>query len=28
MRQNPQVILFGEMRNKEEMEMALRLSET
>ncbi len=28
MRQNPQVILFGEMRNKAEMEMALRLSET
>ena len=28
MRQNPQVILFGEMRNKEEMEMALRLAET
>ncbi len=28
MRQNPQVILFGEMRNKIEMEMALRLSET
>ena len=28
MRQNPQIILFGEMRNKEEMEMALRLSET
>jgi len=28
MRQNPQVILFGEMRNREEMEMALRLSET
>ena len=28
MRQNPQVILFWEMRNKEEMEMALRLSET
>lgn len=28
MRQNPQVILFGEMRTKEEMEMALRLSET
>ncbi|MDD2907056.1 MAG: PilT/PilU family type 4a pilus ATPase [Candidatus Gracilibacteria bacterium] len=28
MRQNPNVILFGEMRNKEEMEMALRLSET
>ncbi len=28
MRQNPQVILFGEMRNKNEMEMALRLSET
>lgn len=28
MRQNPQVILFWEMRNKEEMEMALRLAET
>ena len=28
MRQNPQVILFGEMRNKEEIEMALRLAET
>lgn len=28
MRQNPQVILFWEMRNKAEMEMALRLSET
>lgn len=28
MRQNPNVILFGEMRSKEEMEMALRLSET
>jgi twitching motility protein PilT len=28
MRQNPQVILFWEMRSKEEMEMALRLSET
>ena len=28
MRQNPQVILFGEMRNKTEMEMALRLAET
>jgi len=28
MRQNPQVILFGEMRNQAEMEMALRLSET
>lgn len=28
MRQNPQVILFGEMRNHKEMEMALRLSET
>ncbi len=28
MRQNPQVILFGEMRNKNEMEMALRLAET
>lgn len=28
MRQNPQVILFGEMRSKAEMEMALRLSET
>jgi len=28
MRQNPQVILFGEMRSKEEMEMALRLAET
>lgn len=28
MRQNPQVILFGEMRNRAEMEMALRLSET
>lgn len=28
MRQNPQVILFGEMRNQNEMEMALRLSET
>ncbi|QFR39545.1 PilT/PilU family type 4a pilus ATPase [Candidatus Gracilibacteria bacterium 28_42_T64] len=28
MRQNPHVILFGEMRSKEEMEMALRLAET
>ena len=28
MRQNPQVILFGEMRSKSEMEMALRLAET
>ena len=28
MRQNPQVILFGEMRNKKEMEMALTLAET
>tara|TARA_Y100001960_G_C13965788_1_gene490432 strand:+ start:266 stop:502 length:237 start_codon:yes stop_codon:yes gene_type:complete len=28
MRQNPQVILFGEMRSKTEMEMALRLAET
>ena len=28
MRQNPQVILFGEMRNKREMEMALTLAET
>lgn len=28
MRQNPQVILFGEMRTKEEMEMALTLAET
>lgn len=28
MRQNPQVILFGEMRNREEIEMALRLAET
>ena len=28
MRQNPQVILFWEMRNRSEMEMALRLSET
>ena len=28
LRQNPQVILFWEMRNKAEMEMALRLSET
>jgi twitching motility protein PilT len=28
MRQNPQVILFGEMRSKQEMEMALRLAET
>ncbi len=28
MRQNPNVILFWEMRNREEMEMALRLSET
>lgn len=28
MRQNPNVILFWEMRNKNEMEMALRLSET
>jgi twitching motility protein PilT len=28
MRQNPQVILFGEMRNKEEIENALRLAET
>lgn len=28
MRQNPQVILFGEMRNREEIEMALTLAET
>ena len=28
LRQNPQVILFWEMRNRREMEMALRLSET
>lgn len=28
MRQNPNIILFWEMRNKDEMEMALRLSET
>jgi twitching motility protein PilT len=28
MRQNPQVILFWEMRNKAEMEMALTLAET
>lgn len=28
MRQNPQVIMFWEMRNQTEMEMALRLSET
>lgn len=28
MRQNPQVILFWEMRNKKEMEMALTLAET
>ncbi len=28
MRQNPQVILFGEMRNTEEIEMALKLAET
>ena len=28
MRQNPQVIIFWEMRNTEEMEMALRLAET
>jgi twitching motility protein PilT len=28
MRQNPQVILFGEMRDREEIEMALRLVET
>lgn len=28
MRQNPQVILFGEMRTKREMESALRLAET
>lgn len=28
MRQNPQVILFWEMRNRSEMEMALRLAET
>ncbi|MDD5769452.1 MAG: PilT/PilU family type 4a pilus ATPase [Candidatus Gracilibacteria bacterium] len=28
MRQNPQVILFGEMRTTEEMEMALTLAET
>ena len=28
MRQNPQVILFGEMRTRAEMEMALTLSET
>ncbi|MCK9272876.1 PilT/PilU family type 4a pilus ATPase [Candidatus Gracilibacteria bacterium] len=28
MRQNPQVILFGEMRNVEEIEMALTLAET
>jgi len=28
MRQNPQVLLFGEMRTREEMEMALTLAET
>ncbi len=28
MRQNPQVILFGEMRDREEIEMALKLAET
>jgi len=28
MRQNPQVILFGEMRNKKEIEAALTLAET
>jgi len=28
MRQNPQVILFGEMRNREEIESALKLAET
>lgn len=28
MRQNPQVILFGEMRNRKEIEMALTLAET
>ncbi|MDD4530968.1 MAG: PilT/PilU family type 4a pilus ATPase [Candidatus Gracilibacteria bacterium] len=28
MRQNPQVILFGEMRDTEEIEMALKLAET
>lgn len=28
MRQNPQVILFGEMRDRSEIEMALRLAET
>jgi len=28
MRQAPQVILFGEMRNKDEVEMALTLAET
>lgn len=28
MRQNPQVIMFWEMRNRNEMEMALRLAET
>lgn len=28
MRQNPNIILFWEMRNKKEMEMALRLAET
>lgn len=28
MRQNPQVIMFGEMRSRAEMEMALRLAET
>ncbi len=28
MRQNPQVLLFGEMRDKEEIEMALTLAET
>jgi len=28
MRQNPQVILFGEMRTRQEMEMALTLAET
>jgi twitching motility protein PilT len=28
MRQNPQVILFGEMRDREEIEMALTLAET
>jgi len=28
MRQNPHVIFFGEMRDREEIEMALTLAET